>query len=81
MFYENWVPAHTPASYHDVDSFLTRIADEARLAGSTEASYAATAGAAVLRRHVSEGELTDVSAVLPEPVRELLERGGSGHGG
>ena len=80
VFYENWVPARTPAGYHDVDSFLARIADEARLAGSTEASYAATAGAAVLRRHVSEGELADVSAVLPAPVRELVTSGGSEHG-
>jgi len=26
-----------------------------------------------LRRHVSEGEIQDVLAVLPAPVRELLE--------
>jgi uncharacterized protein (DUF2267 family) len=75
VFYEGWVPAHAPATYHDVDSFLKRIADEARLAGPTEASYAAAA-AAVLRRHVSAGELADVSAVLPAPVRELVAADG-----
>jgi uncharacterized protein (DUF2267 family) len=73
VFYENWVPAHTPERYHDADSFLRRVRDEAGLAGETEASFAIDAVMAVLRRHVSMGELEDVLATMPAPVRELLE--------
>jgi uncharacterized protein (DUF2267 family) len=72
IYYEGWVPARTPRKYHDVDEFLTRIADEALLDGETQASYACTAAARVLRRHVSEGELRDVLAVLPEELRALV---------
>ena len=72
IYYENWVPAHTPAKYRDVDEFLRRVADEALLAGETEASYACAAAARVLKRHVSEGELKDVLAVLPKELRGLV---------
>ncbi len=71
-YYEGWRPSRTPEAYHDVDPFLERVAGEARMAGETEASFAVTAVMAVLRRHVSGGELDDVLAVLPEPVRALL---------
>ena len=36
IYYDGWVPARTPASYHTVDEFLTRVAEEAQLAGETE---------------------------------------------
>lgn len=72
IYYENWVPARTPARYRDVDEFLRRLADEAQLEGETEASYACTAASRVLHRHVSEGELKDVLAVLPEELRALV---------
>jgi uncharacterized protein (DUF2267 family) len=42
------------------------------LAGETEASYAATAAARVLNRHVSEGELDDVLGMLPERLRVVV---------
>ena len=45
---------------------------EARLHGTTEASTAVEATMAVVRDHVSEGEMEDVMAVLPRGIRELL---------
>jgi uncharacterized protein (DUF2267 family) len=72
IYYEGWRPSTTPLRYHDRETFLRKIADEALLAGSTEASYAVTAAAAVLRRHVSEGEVADVLAILPAQIRQLL---------
>jgi len=71
-FYENWVPSRTPERYRDRDTFLRKLAEQALLAGETDASYAATATMRVLRRHVSEGELDDVLANFPADVRELL---------
>jgi len=72
-FYENWVPSRTPERYRDRDTFLRKLAEQALLAGETEASCAAAAAMRVLRRHVSEGELEDVLAKFPVELRELLE--------
>lgn len=72
IYYEGWVPSRTPMSYRTVDEFLRRIADEALLPSETEASYACSAAARVLRRHVSEGEIADVVAVFPEELRVVL---------
>jgi uncharacterized protein (DUF2267 family) len=72
IYYEGWVPSRTPLRYRSKDDFLRRIATEALLAGETEASYAATAAARVLHRHVSEGELEDVLGMLPKGLRAVV---------
>jgi len=80
VFYEGWVPARTPETYRDADTFLRHVAVQLRLHGTTEASYATQAVMTVLRRHVSEGELRDVMAVVPASVRTLLAaRAGDEH--
>ena len=73
IYYEGWVPAKTPMSYRSVDEFLSRVADEAMLPAETEASYACSAAARVLRNHISEGEIADVVAVFPNELRAVLE--------
>ncbi len=72
LFYEGWDPSRTPEHARDLDSFLQRIASEARLAGETQASFAATAANRVLSRHVSAGEAGSVLHALPQHLRELL---------
>ncbi len=72
LFYEGWDPSRTPEHARDLDSFLRRIASDAGLAGETEASFAATAAARVLRRHVSAGEGASVLHALPHHLRGLL---------
>lgn len=72
IYYEGWDPSATPQKYHDLDSFLKRIADEALLAGGTSASHAAAAAGRVLQRHVSEGEISDVLGMLPEGLRVVV---------
>jgi uncharacterized protein (DUF2267 family) len=76
VFYEGWDPSRTPEHARDVDSFLTRIAGEAGLAGETEASFAATAASRVLRRHISAGEGDSVLRALPPHLRDLLSAAG-----
>lgn len=73
IFYEDWDPSRTPTAFHSVKEFLDHIAAEGRLAGETEASYAVTAVATVLRDHVTAGELEDVIAILPAHLKPLLE--------
>jgi uncharacterized protein (DUF2267 family) len=72
IFYENWDPSSTPQRYRDPAEFLDRVATGALLHGETEASYAVAAASAVLRRHVSAGEIEDVMHELPGSIRALL---------
>ena len=72
VYYEGWRPSHTPEGYRHADEFSTRVAREAQLAGTTEASFAVSAAMTVLRRHVSGGEIADVLAILPADIRLLL---------
>lgn len=73
VFYEGWDPSKTPQTYRDRQSFLSRLADAAQLAGPTEASVAAEAATDVLRERISAGEIKDVLHVLPSAIRELLQ--------
>jgi uncharacterized protein (DUF2267 family) len=73
IYYEGWNPSATPVRYRGVAEFHDRIASEAMLDGETEASYAASSVARVLRRHVSAGELDDIRAILPEELRAILD--------
>jgi uncharacterized protein (DUF2267 family) len=73
IYYENWDPSDTPQSYSHARAFLDRVAADAGYAGDTEAGYAVRAAAAVLRFHISEGEMDDVRAQLPAGVRVLFE--------
>jgi len=72
VFYDGWKPSATPVRYRDFAEFLDRVAAEGELAGETDASYAVAAVAAVLRRHVSAGEIEDISAQLPTELQPIL---------
>lgn len=73
IYYEEWRPGAPRRMEHDVDSFLRHVRDSGGMAGETEASHAVASVARVLRRHVSEGEMRDVLAVLPADLRPLFE--------
>lgn len=72
IYYEDWRPSATPVPIHDVAAFLARVAAEGRMSGETQSSAAVAAVAKVLRRHVSEGEMEDVLAVLPGRLKTLI---------
>lgn len=72
VLYEGWEPSRSTRAPRDLDSFLRRLTSEARLAGETEASFAAVAAARVLERHVTAGTTAAVMHSLPRDVRRLL---------
>jgi len=72
IYYEGWNPSSTPVKYRDFADFLNRVAEDAVLDGETDASYAVSAVAGVLRRHVSAGEIDDIRAILPEELKPIL---------
>lgn len=73
IYYEDWHPSRTPLPIHGVEQFLQHVVEEGRMAGETEASVAVTAVTRVLRDHVSEGEIDDVLAILPDKLKVLIE--------
>lgn len=72
IYYEGWNPSATPVKYRGFVDFLDRVAAEAELDGETAASYAVSATAEVLRRHISAGEIEDIRAQLPEDLLPIL---------
>lgn len=72
VFFQNWRPHATPARYRDRNEFLARFSKAAGIDGESEVAFAAEGALRTFRRHVSDGELTDVLSVLPEDLRELL---------
>ena len=72
IYYEGWNPSSTPVKYRGFAEFLERVGQEAVLDGETEASFAVSAAASVLRRHVSAGEIDDIRANLPEDLQPIL---------
>jgi len=68
IFYEGFDPGEQE-KLRDRDEFLSRLAERA---GVSEPAAAAEASSAVLRRHVTAGELDDVMSQLPSEVREVL---------
>ena len=73
IYYEDWDPSRTPLPIHDVEAFLDYVVSEGHMAGETEASLAVTAVARVLREHVTEGEIDDVLAIVPDKLKVLFE--------
>jgi uncharacterized protein (DUF2267 family) len=75
IYFEDWDPSRTPLPVHDVARFLDHVAEEGHMAGETEASLAVSAVMAVLRAHVSRGEIDSLLAVLPDSFRVLIDVG------
>jgi uncharacterized protein (DUF2267 family) len=72
VFYEGFDPGHQPAKIRDADTFIARIGERTGIADPEAAALAAAAVTNVMARHVAEGEIDDLLAQLPKPVRQVL---------
>jgi uncharacterized protein (DUF2267 family) len=72
VFYEGFDPGHQPEKIRDADTFIARIRERTEIADPEAAALAAAAVTTVMARHVAQGELDDVLAQLPKPLREVL---------
>lgn len=70
VYYENWKPATTPLRERDVDHFYARIA-MAYQNDETDLEQLVAAIFRVIAAHVSQGEIEDVIAILPTPLKEI----------
>jgi uncharacterized protein (DUF2267 family) len=73
VYYEGWEPSGTPEHYGEAEDFLRRVEREASLESPIEASRATRATMGVLGYDLEEREMEGVLAVLPPPIRSLLE--------
>ena len=73
VFYDGWDPSRTPETYRDRETFLSRLAERAQLAGPDQAAEAARAATEVLRERIAEGEVEDVLQILPSSIRTMLQ--------
>jgi uncharacterized protein (DUF2267 family) len=71
IYYEGWDPSKAPRKMR-ADEFLALFFIEAAMDSTQDPLPALRAAARVMRRHVTAGETTDVFAILPQEIRELL---------
>jgi uncharacterized protein (DUF2267 family) len=75
FYYEGWDPTGKPLKLRTREEFLDRIAQE--LSGAAvglDPEPLARAVFVVLEEHLSEGEIEDLKASLPDTIRELWPR-------
>lgn len=75
LYYDQWRPHDSPKTYRTRDEFLEEVRKgmTARddLSPPVDPDEAARAVFHALRHHVSDGQISEVIAMLPEPVRAL----------
>ena len=72
FYYEGWNPTSNPVRERSFEGFLAGIALE--LPNDLDPEEAARAVFAVLAARVSEGEIDDITGILPTPIRTLWPR-------
>jgi len=72
IYYEGWNPSRTPVKIRTRDAFVDRVQADFEPDPLGDAPEAITAVVAVLRAHVSAGEMEDVEDGFTDQVRELF---------
>lgn len=71
MFFDGWTGGDNPSRARTGNQFLEPLQERFRSCGGIDAEQAFRAVLGLLSRHVSRGEIDDVKACLPAPLREL----------
>lgn len=71
FYYEGWDPTRKPLKIRDREQFLAQIQHEFRGNDGINPEEVARAVFTVLKNRVNEGEIEDVTQVLPEEIRDL----------
>ncbi len=72
LFYEGWRPAIVPIKIKRREEFLDLIRQDFPRDPDVDPEKIAKAVWNVMRKHVAEGELEDVLAILPEEIRAIF---------
>lgn len=71
FYFDGWKPSKTPAKPHNKQEFVARVTDKFVKEPLEDPEKAIAAVLAVLKRHVTDGEIEDVVQAMPKPLREL----------
>ena len=71
IFFDMWRPAEMPLRIRSVEEFLARVAAELADIRPVDPEDAVRSVFKTLGHHVSQGEVEQVRAQLPEPIRRL----------
>ncbi len=74
MFFEGWQPSHAPVKDRSQQAFFEHVLHEFPNDSSIDPERLTRAVLSILSRHVSQGEIADIKAILPKPLRELMPK-------
>jgi uncharacterized protein (DUF2267 family) len=75
IYYEHWDPTGKPIKMRHKDEFLERVSETFGRTSDLDAEKGARAVFRVLGLRISEGEMQDIAAILPDELRELWPEG------
>lgn len=73
VYFENWRPNHTPVPDRTAEQFYAHVYDNFPSDLKFDAEDLVRAVFWLLSQHISQGEIADVKASLPQKLRELWE--------
>lgn len=71
IYYEGWKPSAVPTKERTSEAFFEKVSEELQDIRPINAQSAAEAVFRTLFKHVTQGEIEDVQAVLPEDLRKI----------
>ena len=71
IYFEGWQPTRTPARNRKKEDFFARIAADFRNDPIEDVEAALEAVFALLDRHISQGEISEVRNAMKKSLREL----------
>jgi uncharacterized protein (DUF2267 family) len=74
IYYEDWEPEDKPERIRHKEEFLARVGEAFGWQSDLDSERAARAVFNVLARRVSEGEIQDITGILPQELQELWPR-------
>jgi uncharacterized protein (DUF2267 family) len=74
MFYEGWEPNHVPVKDRTKEAFLAHVFQAFPEDQSVNVERLTHAVLKVVAAHVSPGEMSDIEAIVPKPLRELFPK-------
>ena len=75
IYYEGWRPSQVPSKVRTQKDFLRPLRDAFSEDGYFDPERAFREVLAVMRRHVSEGELEEIRRAMPSEIRDLWSIG------
>jgi uncharacterized protein (DUF2267 family) len=73
IYYDEWNPSKTPVKDRHLESFLSNIKNHYRGDGQVNIENIARTVFRLLKKKVTEGELSDVKGMMPNELKTLWE--------